>query len=98
MDTTQIFDEILYELHEEFINEINILAEDDIYWENGWNDVGIIIEEKIQKVMIIPFTDFLNKIKDKYGFKFKIRNEFLFDEEIITISIHIPHETTNKGN
>ena len=97
MDTTQTFDEILWKLNEEFINEIKVISEDDIYWENGWNDVGIIIEEKIRRIMIVPFTDFLYGLAKEYGFQFRIKNEILYDEESITISIHIPNESVIEG-
>ena len=91
MNTVPIFEEILSKIANKFINDINIIGEDDVYWENGWNDIGIIFEEKCEEKMLMPMTVFLKELQGSYDFQFKVKSDMVFDEECMTVSIHIPN-------
>ena len=88
-NTTETFDEIITKIHTKFISDIKHINEDEIYWENGWNNINIIFEETKEQ-MTLPLTVYLKELQSSYKFDFKIKTETIFDEQCMTISIHIP--------
>lgn len=87
-NTTETFDKIMTKIHTKFIKDIKHINEDEIYWENGWNNINIIFEET-EENMALPMTVYLKELQSSYRFNFKIKSEKIFDEQCMTISIHI---------
>ena len=92
MDTTQTFDEIMGKITNKFINDINIIGEDDVYYENGWNSINIVFKENTDEQMTIPVTVYLKELQSTYEFDFKVKSERVFDEESMNIQIHMPNK------
>ena len=96
ISTTDTFDEIMEKIANKFINDINIIGEDDVYYENGWNSINIIFEENTKEQMTIPITVYLKELQSTYNFDFKLKSEMIFDEECMSIQIHIPNNNIKE--